>query len=91
METILSYIFQTLLLPKVTFTSSENIFFNKSFIPASGNLFCLVKNSMLLFGAFFLPLETMIEIRGNQFWQKNILLLVETIFGFFARKSSFSV
>ena len=39
METILSYIFQTLLLPKVTFTSSENIFFNKSFIPASGNLF----------------------------------------------------
>ena len=49
-------------------------------------------NGMLLFRAFFLLLETIIEIMGNQFQKKNIFLPVETIFFiFFARKSSFSV
>ena len=38
-KTILSYFFQTLLLPKITFTSSENIFFNDYFILASENSF----------------------------------------------------
>ena len=85
-ETILSYFFQTLLPPKVTFTSSENIFFNKSVIPATGNLFSVYGNSMLLFGAFLLLLEIIIEIRGNQFQHK-----LETIFGFFARRSGPSV
>ena len=58
---------QTLLPLKVTFTSSENMFFNESFIPASGELFLSSGHSLLLLGAFFLLLETMIEIRGNQF------------------------
>ena len=49
-------------------------------------------NGMLLFRAFFLLLETTIEIMGNQFQKKNIFLPVETIFFiFFARKSSFSI
>ena len=38
-KTIISYFFQTLLPPEATFTSIKNIFFNKSFILASGNLF----------------------------------------------------
>ena len=38
-KTLLSYYFQTLLPPEVIFTSSENVFFSKSFIPSSGNLF----------------------------------------------------
>ena len=38
MKTIFSYFLQTLLPPKATCPSSENIFFNKSFVPASGNL-----------------------------------------------------
>ena len=45
--------------------------------------------NMLLLGAFFLLLETMIERRGNQFQQTKILFkLVETIFIFFARRSN---
>ena len=40
-KTILSYFFQTLLPPKVTFTSSENIIFNESFIVAGVNLFSI--------------------------------------------------
>ena len=39
-------------------------------------------NSILLFVVFFLLLETMIEIKGNKFYKKNIFLLVET-FSFF--------
>ena len=58
----LSSIFQTLLPPKVTFTWIEN---NEPFVPASANLFLPSEKSMLLFRAFFLLLETMIEIRGN--------------------------
>ena len=47
-------------------------------------------NSMLLFIAFFLLLETMIiEIRGNQFKHKSIFLLVKTIFVFFCQNKQF--
>ena len=89
--------FQILLPPKVTFTSSENIFFNEFFILASGN-------SMLLFGAFLLLLDTMIEIRGINFnrkifscqWKtfsflcqkKQLLRIVET---YFSTNASFLV
>ena len=44
---------------------------------------------MFLFGVFFLLLITMIEIRGNQFQQKNIFLLVETIFDFLPEEAVF--
>ena len=63
-KTIVSYFFQVLLSPKVTFTSIENIFFNESIIPT---YFLSSGNSMLLFGAFSLLFGTMIEISGNQF------------------------
>ena len=45
--------------------------------------------SMLLFEAFFLLLETMIEIRRNQFLQKFVFLLVEIIFNLFCQKRQF--
>ena len=46
------------------------------------------RNSILLIRAFFLT--TIMEIRGNQFFMKSILLLVETIFfNFLAGISSF--
>ena len=46
-------------------------------------------NSMLSFGAFFLLLEAMIEIRGNQFKKKNIFLLVEAISDFLPEEGVF--
>ena len=47
-------------------------------------------NSMLLFIAFFLLLETMIiEIRGNQSKHKSIFLLVKTIFVFLPEEAVF--
>ena len=47
---------------------------------------------MYLFGAFFLRLEAMIEIMGNQRkkkGKKNTFVLVETIFNFFCQKKQF--
>ena len=45
---------------------SENVFLNESFIPASGNLFfCLVETVSFCSELFFLMLETTIEIMGN--------------------------
>ena len=47
-------------------------------------------NGMFLLRALFLVLETIIEIRGNQFEIKIIFLLVETNFvDFIARRISF--
>ena len=40
--------------------SSENVFLNKSFIPASGNLFSALWKQYVLFIAFFLMLDTII-------------------------------
>ena len=64
------------------FSTNASFRLVKTYFVSSGN-------SMLLFRAFFLLLETIIEIRGNQFQQKNIFLLVETIFNFFCQKKQF--
>ena len=57
-------LFQTLLPPKATFKTCFST--NPSFRLVE-TYFLPSRNSMLLFGAFFLLLETMIEIRWNQF------------------------
>ena len=79
MKTILSYFFQRILLPlKVTFTSSENIFSTNPSFRLVETYFMSRRNSVLLFGPFFLVLETMIEIMKNQFEHYVFFLLVET-------------
>ena len=45
---------------------SENVFLNESFIPASGNLFSVLYKQYAFVQSFFLMLETIIEIMGNQ-------------------------
>ena len=52
-KTLLSYYFQTLLPPEVTFTSSEIVFFNKSFLPSSGNLFSFQWKQYAFVGRLF--------------------------------------
>ena len=58
------------------------MFFNKSFIPASGK-------SMLLFGALFLLLETMIEITGESILTKKYFSASGNYFRFFCQKKQF--
>ena len=70
-KTILSYFFQTLLLPKITFTSSENIFFNDYFILASENSFSVQWKQYAFVRSIFLSLETMTEIRGESVLTEN--------------------
>ena len=70
-QTILSYFFQTLLPPKITFTSSENIFFNDYFILASENSFSVSWKQYAFVRSIFLPLETMTEIRGESVLTEN--------------------
>ena len=70
-KTILSYFFQTLLPPKITFTSSENIFFNDYFILASENSFSVSWKQYAFVRSIFLPLETMTEIRGESVLTEN--------------------
>ena len=52
-KTLLFYYFQTLLPPEVIFTSSENVFFSKSFIPSSGNLFSFQWKQYAFVGRLF--------------------------------------
>ena len=68
---------------KIYISTNSSFRLMKTYFLSSGN-------SMLLFGTFFLQLETMTESRVNQCQQKTIFLLVENIFDFFARRSSFS-
>ena len=91
MKTILSYFFQTLLPPKVTFTSSENVFFNESFI------FRLVEthflssgNSMLysMFGAFFCCWKPWLKLGGTNF-NRKCFPASENHFRFFCQKKQF--
>ena len=51
-----------LLPPKVS--SHPNIFFNESFVSASGNLFSVQRKQYAFVQSFFPVLKTMIEIRG---------------------------
>ena len=90
-KTILSYFFQTLLPPKITFTSSENIFFNDYFIPASENSFSVWwKQYAFVRSIFFCRWKPWLKLERDQFWQKIIFLFVETIFYFFFQQKQFS-
>ena len=86
-NTISSDFFQTLLPPKVTFTSSKTYFSTNP----GGNLFSVQWKQYAFFGSFFLLLETTIKIKGINFKRKIVFLLNKTIIDFFARRSSFSV
>ena len=45
---------------------SENVFLNESFIQASGNLFSVLYKQYAFDQRFFLMLQTITEIMGNQ-------------------------
>ena len=88
-KTILSYFFQTLLLPKITFTSSENIFFNDYFILASENSFSVSWKQYAFVRSIFLPLETMTEIRGESVLTENYFPVRGNYFLLFFQKMQF--
>ena len=67
---------------KTYFSTNPSFQLVETYLLSSGS-------SMLLFGAFLLLLEAMIEIRGNQFYQKNIFLLVGIIFDFLTEEAVF--
>ena len=48
---------------EAVFWSTEIVFFNESFIQASGNGFWLITNLLLLFRAFFLLVDTILETK----------------------------
>ena len=55
------------------FSSTEIVFFNESFILASGNVFLLITNLLLLFRAFFCWWTPILKLNVGQFFKKNII------------------
>ena len=53
--------------------STEIVFFNESFILASGNGFWLIRNLLLLFRAFFCWWTPFLKLNVGQFLKKNII------------------
>ena len=54
---------------EAVFWSTEIVFFDESFILASGNGFPLITNLLLLFGVFFLLVDTILEIKCRPFFK----------------------
>ena len=54
---------------EAVFWSTEIVFFNESFILASGNGFPLITNLLLLFRVFFLLVDTILEIKCRPFFK----------------------
>ena len=70
------------------FWSTEIVFFNESFILASGYGFWLITSLLLLFRAFFWYWTPFLKSNRGQFLKKNIIPApVETIFLDFCRYS----
>ena len=65
---------------KPFFLSNGNIFLNESFIPAIGEEFFSLMETVTLLERFFLLAETVTAMSGNQFYRQNLFLLVETNF-----------
>ena len=61
--------FQTLIHMEAVFWSTKIVFFNESFILASGNGFPLITNLLLLFRVFFLLVDTILEIKCRPFFK----------------------
>ena len=91
-KTLLSYYFQTLLPPEVIFTSSENVFFSKSFIPSSGNLFSFQWKQYALVGRLFSAVGSHKLNQRESFLTEKYFHTSGNHFRFFcARRSSFFV
>ena len=71
---IFIYFFQRLLPKKALFLSSGNLFLNESFIPAIGGRFSSLMEAVTLLESFFLLLETVTAMSGNQFLKTKLIL-----------------
>ena len=54
--------------------SSENVFLKESFIPAIGEGFFSLMETVPLFESFFLLVETVTAMNGNQFLKVELVL-----------------
>ena len=81
--------FQGFFKAEAAFPYRENVLFNKSFIRLVETVFLCSRNSVFMIRAIFLIVETIIGIRGKQFFKKKLILasgklwffrLVDTIF-----------
>ena len=64
---------RTLIQMEPAFWSTEIVSFNESFIVASGNGFCLIKNLLLLLRAFLSWRAPFLKLNVGQFLGKNII------------------
>ena len=68
------YFFQRLLLEEAFFLSSGKLFFNESFIPAIGEGFYSLMETINLLEKFFLRAESVTAMSGNQFLKTELIL-----------------
>ena len=59
---------------KVFFLPSGNLFLNESFIPAIGEGYFSLMKIVTLLESFFLLVETVISMSGNQFLKTELIL-----------------
>ena len=79
-QRLLWLFFQRLLQKKAIFLSIGNVFLNESFIPAIGEGYFSLMETVTLLENFLLLAETVYAMSGNQFSGQNSFLLVETDF-----------
>ena len=68
--------------------STEIVFFNKSFILASGNDFWLITDLLLLFRAFFFLVDTILEIKCKPIFKEEHYSCLLKPFSWICRYSS---
>ena len=70
----LLYFFRDSCRGKLFFLSSRNVFLNESFIPAIGEGFFSLMETVTLLESFFLLAETVTAMSGNQFIKTKLIL-----------------